>query len=79
MLQGEEILSDYQFGERTIHHLFCSRCGVKPFGRGFLEELGGTFYAVNIACLDGLSDAEFAALPVTVEGDADYASRSLLL
>lgn len=38
LLQGEDTLSDYRFGSNTIHHLFCSRCGVKPFGRGCLDE-----------------------------------------
>jgi hypothetical protein len=44
--QGKEALSDYQFGISSIHHLFCSHCGIKPFGRGHLDELGGEFYAV---------------------------------
>jgi hypothetical protein len=43
LLQGKESLSDYQFGSNSIHHLFCSGCGVKSFGRGHLEELGGDF------------------------------------
>ena len=66
LLQGKESLSDYQFGGHTIHHLFCSRCGVKPFGRGRAEELG-EFYAVNVACLDDATAEELAQAPVRFE------------
>jgi hypothetical protein len=66
LLQGEQALSDYQFGSRTIHHLFCARCGVKTFGRGHLEALGGTFYAVNVACLDAPVE-DLAGAHVTFE------------
>lgn len=43
------------------------RCGIKPFGRSYMEELGGEFYAVNIACLDNVSDEELANAPVQYE------------
>lgn len=77
LMQGEDSLSDYQFGSGTIHHLFCRRCGVKPFGRGHMEALGGTFYAVNLACLDDISAWELAALPVAYEdGRADHWDRA---
>jgi hypothetical protein len=56
---------DYQFGGNAIHHLFCSRCGVKSFGTGDVEELGGKFYAINIARLDDAMDEELAQAPVT--------------
>ena len=63
LLKGEDALSDYQFGSNSMHHLFCRHCGVRPFGRGHLDVLGGDFYSINVACLDGVDDAELAALP----------------
>jgi hypothetical protein len=62
--KGEDVLSDYQFGSKTIHHRFCRSCGVKPFGQGHMEALGGTFYAVNLACLDDVTAEELAQAPV---------------
>jgi hypothetical protein len=71
LLAGEDTLTDYQFGGANIHHLFCSRCGVKPFGRGHLEGFGD-FVAVNVACLDGATDRELAEAPVIFQnGRAD--------
>jgi hypothetical protein len=67
LLQGKDALTDYQFGSHTIHHLFCSHCGVKPFGKGHMEELGGDFYAVNVACLDDVIPEELADAPVSYE------------
>ena len=63
-LAGEDALSDYQFGSNSIHHLFCKHCGVRPYGRGHLAILGGDFYTVNVACLDGVSDEALASAPV---------------
>jgi hypothetical protein len=64
LLAGADQLSDYQFGSRIGHHLFCRHCGIRPFGRGELEVLGGEYYSINIACLDGVDHAELAATPV---------------
>ncbi len=70
MLQGEAELQDYQYvpegrSDSFLHFTFCKRCGFRPFTRGgYWPQLGSEFYAVNIACLDGVSDEELAALPV---------------
>ena len=71
LLQGAEALSDYQhtpegMAAPFLHFTFCKHCGVRPFTRGgVLPQLGEEFYAVNIACLDGISDGELARVPVS--------------
>lgn len=67
LLEGQSALLDYQFGSHTIHHLFCRHCGVKAFGRGHLDALGGTFYAVNVACIDDVTPEELANVVVRYE------------
>ncbi len=66
MLDGEHMLAQYRFDGEVIAHHFCRTCGVKPFGTGHLDEIGA-FHAVNVMCLEGLSDADLAALPVSFE------------
>lgn len=69
LIEGEDMLTDYQnqSGPFAIHHLFCRRCGVKSFGRGYLEALGGEFYGVNVACLDDATPQELAEAPVVYQ------------
>jgi hypothetical protein len=64
LLSGDDHLSDYQFGGKSMHHFFCKRCGVRPFGKGHVDVLGGDFYAVNVACLDDIAPEELASLTV---------------
>jgi hypothetical protein len=61
LLRGEDALADYQFGRRHIHHLFCSRCGVRSFGRGAMPD-GTPTVAINVRCLDGV---DLETLPLT--------------
>jgi len=66
LLEGKDALSDYPFGNKTIHHQFCKNCGVKTFGRGHSDELGGDFYAINVACLD-VTPETLAQAPIQYE------------
>lgn len=65
--------SNYQFGPREIEHYFCKTCGIQTFARATMEQLGGEFYCVNIACLDDVSDEELANAPITYEDGRDDA------
>ena len=70
LLRGADALTEYRFQGDTgagIHHYFCATCGIKTFGAGEHEALGGKFYGVNVACLDDVTDRELAEAPVAFE------------
>jgi hypothetical protein len=67
LVEGRAALVDYQYGGRSVHHTFCRHCGVHPFANASLEQMGGDFYAVNIACLDDTTPEELARAPITYE------------
>jgi hypothetical protein len=53
LLAGDDLLGDYQFNHRVIHHHFCRVCGIKPFARGKNRD-GSDMVAVNVRCIDGV-------------------------
>ncbi|NEI72054.1 GFA family protein [Rhizobium lusitanum] len=57
-------VGDYQFGTMSGHHRFCGTCGVAPYGHGYIEEMGGAYVSINLACLDDLDPSELAEAPV---------------
>lgn len=50
-LRAGDRLTDYQFGSRTIHHLFCPVCGIRSFARGTGPD-GRERVAINVRCLE---------------------------
>jgi hypothetical protein len=58
---GREGLRDYQFGKKSLHHLFCPQCGVGAFSRGTAPG-GKEMVAVNVRCLD---DVDVTSLKLT--------------
>ena len=63
--RGEDALTDYQFNQKRIHHLFCSTCGTASFARGAKPD-GTPVVALNLRCLD---DLDLAPLPrVAIDG-----------
>src|SRR5260221_6226821 len=70
LLQGADALTDYQHTppgkpEPFLHFTFCRHCGFRAFTKGgVMPQFGGEFYAVNIMCLDGVSDDDLAKVPI---------------
>jgi len=61
ILQGEDILTSYRFNTNTAEHFFCSRCGIYTHHR---RRSDPHQFAVNVACLKGVSPFDFAEVPV---------------
>lgn len=59
--RGAERLTSYRFNSRTAEHFFCSRCGIYTHHQR--RSAPGAF-AVNVACLEGVSPFDFAEIPV---------------
>ncbi len=68
MLSGEDAQTDYQFAKKSIHHTFCTRCGVRSvaFGKG---PDGSEWASVNVRCLDGI-DVHDLKITQTYDGKA---------
>jgi hypothetical protein len=61
ILQGEEALTSYRFHSESAQHFFCSRCGIYTHHQRRSDQ---SLYAVNVACLSGVSPFDFAEVPV---------------
>ena len=57
-------ITDYQVSGLDVHSLFCSKCGTHAFHKGNIEQIGGPFVSVNVACLDDLSAKEMSGLSI---------------
>lgn len=64
LLSGEQDLREYQFARKSIHHMFCAQCGVRPFARGN-DGNGNRFCAVRVNCLDVVYPQELIDAPVS--------------
>ena len=49
ILQGEDMLTLYQFNTKVSEHYFCKRCGIHPFGR---PRSAPDRNLINVRCLD---------------------------
>ncbi|KAB8066858.1 GFA family protein [Janthinobacterium violaceinigrum] len=64
LLAGEAALSEYRFGAGRERHYFCRHCGVRLFSRGDSAR-SGAFVGIGVNCLDDMSAAALARVPVT--------------
>jgi hypothetical protein len=64
LISGEGDLGDYRFGSGRNHHRFCKTCGIATFGDGDIEEIGGAYVSVSVACLDDVTPDELGQVPI---------------
>ncbi len=64
LLTEADSLSDYQFGRKAMHHLFCRNCGVRSFAQGYIKEIAGDYVAVQLASLDNVEPQELISAPI---------------
>jgi hypothetical protein len=65
LLAGQDHEGEYGFRENSDnHHVFCKRCGVRVYTRGYVEQIGGHYVSVMLSTLDDLPPATLAAAPV---------------
>jgi hypothetical protein len=71
LVSGENELSNYQFGTKAGHHLFCKHCGVRSFERGYIEQIGGDYISIKVASLDDVDPKELIDAPVKYANGRD--------
>lgn len=60
-LQGEDKLTSYRFHTGVAQHFFCSCCGIYTHHQ---RRSDPSQYALNAACLEGVSPFDFDEVPV---------------
>lgn len=61
LVSGANALTSYRFNTGVAEHFFCSRCGIYTHHQ---RRSDPNSYAVNVACLDGVSPFDFPEVPV---------------
>jgi len=50
---GEAKLGDYQFGKKSLHHRFCTACGIESYAEGTAPD-GSPTVGINLRCVEGI-------------------------
>ena len=69
LLAGEEHLGSYRWSppgqaEPGLDYRFCLRCGIRLFGTGEWDQMGGRFYAVHVPTVDDVDREELVNAPL---------------
>ncbi len=62
IVSGADALSHYQFNTNVAHHYFCAKCGIYTHHQ---RRARPDEFAVNVACLEGVSPFDFTDVPVS--------------
>jgi len=78
IIQGEELLTLYQFNTNTAKHYFCRICGIHTH---YQRRSDPSQFGINVACLEGVSPFDFPEVIVSngVHHPADSLSSQRLI
>ncbi|WP_184039046.1 GFA family protein [Chitinivorax tropicus] len=62
ILQGQALLTLYQFNTRTAKHYFCKVCGIYTHHQ---RRSDPGVYAYNVGCLEGVNPFELGEVPIS--------------
>jgi len=62
ILQGEALLTLYQFNTRTAKHYFCKVCGIYTHHQ---RRSDPNLFAYNVGCLEGVNPFDLGEVPVS--------------
>ncbi|NAW53935.1 GFA family protein [Vibrio sp. V41_P2S12T139] len=61
IVQGEDVLKQYQFNTHTAKHFFCGECGIYTHHQ---RRSDPSEYGYNVGCLEGVNPYELGAIEV---------------
>jgi len=61
IMQGEDVLKQYQFNTHTAKHFFCGECGIYTHHQ---RRSDPSEYGYNVGCLEGVNPYELGAIEV---------------
>ncbi|NMT18264.1 GFA family protein, partial [Vibrio parahaemolyticus] len=61
IVQGEEVLKQYQFNTHTAKHFFCGECGIYTHHQ---RRSDPSEYGYNVGCLEGVNPYGLGAIEV---------------
>ncbi|HHX8441533.1 MULTISPECIES: GFA family protein [Vibrio diabolicus subgroup] len=61
IVQGEDVLKQYQFNTRTAKHFFCGECGIYTHHQ---RRSDPSEYGYNVGCLEGVNPYELGTIEV---------------
>ena len=62
IVQGESLLTLYQFNTRTAKHYFCKVCGIYTHHQ---RRSDPNLFAYNVGCLDGVNPFDLGDVPIS--------------
>ena len=53
LAKGADKQGDYLFNKKTLHHRFCTSCGIESYANGTGPD-GSAMVGINLRCLEGV-------------------------